>query len=49
MILEVTFEETTYNDLPHKFEAGTPNIVGVGIGASIDFINGLDRDLVSMR
>ncbi|MEC9064394.1 MAG: cysteine desulfurase, partial [Pseudomonadota bacterium] len=35
MILKVTFEETTYNDLPHKFEAGTPNIAGaVGIGAS---------------
>ena len=46
MILKVTFEETTYNDLPHKFEAGTPNIAGaVGIGASIDFISGLDRDL----
>ena len=46
MILKVTFEETTYNDLPHKFEAGTPNIAGaVGIGASIDFINGIDRDL----
>ena len=46
MILKVTFEETTYNDLPHKFEAGTPNIAGaVGIGASIDFINSLDRDL----
>ena len=46
MILKVTFEETTYNDLPHKFEAGTPNIAGaVGIGASIDFINNLDRDL----
>ena len=46
MILKVTFDETTYNDLPHKFEAGTPNIAGaVGIGASIDFINGLDRDL----
>ena len=46
MILKVTFKETTYNNLPHKFEAGTPNIAGaVGIGASIDFINGLDRDL----
>ena len=46
MILKVTFEETTYNSLPHKFEAGTPNIAGaVGIGASIDFINSLDRDL----
>ena len=46
MILKVTFEETTYNSLPHKFEAGTPIIAGaVGIGASIDFINSLDRDL----
>ena len=46
MILKVTFEETTYNSLPHKFEAGTPNIAGAGgIGASIDFINSLDRDL----
>ena len=46
MILKVTFKETTYNSLPHKFEAGTPNIAGaVGIGASIDFINSLDRDL----
>ena len=46
MILKVTFEETTYNGLPHKFEAGTPNIAGaVGIGASIDFINSLDREL----
>ena len=46
MILKVTFDETTYNGLPHKFEAGTPNIAGaVGIGASIDFINSLDRDL----
>ena len=46
MILKVTFKETTYNNLPHKFEAGTPNIAGaVGIGASIDFINSLDRDL----
>ena len=46
MIDQVTFEKTTYAGLPHKFEAGTPNIAGaVGIGASIDFINGLDRDL----
>ena len=46
MILKVTFDETTYNGLPHKFEAGTPNIAGaVGIGASIDFINSLDREV----
>jgi len=46
MILSVTFEKTTYNELPYKFEAGTPNIAGViGFGAAIDYVNaiGLDR------
>jgi cysteine desulfurase/selenocysteine lyase len=39
MIRSVTFEKTTYNDLPHKFEAGTPNIVGgIGLAAGIDYI-----------
>ncbi len=39
MIRDVTFEKTTYNDIPHKFEAGTPNIVGaIGLGAAIDYI-----------
>lgn len=39
MILEVTFEGTTYNDLPYKFEAGTPNIAGViGLGAAVDYL-----------
>ena len=39
MIKEVTFEKTTYNCLPHKFEAGTPNIVGgIGLSAAIDYI-----------
>lgn len=39
MIRSVTFEKTTYNDLPHKFEAGTPNIVGgIGFAAAIDYI-----------
>lgn len=43
MIKQVTFTETTYNELPFKFEAGTPNIAGaIGLGAAIDFINGLD-------
>ncbi len=42
MIRSVTFEETTYNDLPHRFEAGTPNIAGgVGLGAIIDYVNAL--------
>ncbi len=46
MIRSVTFEKTTYNELPFKFEAGTPNIVGgIGIGIGIDYLTsiGLDR------
>jgi cysteine desulfurase/selenocysteine lyase len=40
MILRVSFEDTTYNRLPYKFEAGTPNISGaVGLGAAIDYLN----------
>jgi cysteine desulfurase/selenocysteine lyase len=47
MILAVTFAKTTYNALPNKFEAGTPNISGgVGLGAAVEFINRLDRDAV---
>ncbi len=43
MILTVSFERTTYNALPYKFEAGTPNIVGaVGLGAAIDFLGSID-------
>jgi cysteine desulfurase/selenocysteine lyase len=46
MIRTVTFEKTTYNELPYKFEAGTPNIAGgIGMGAAFDYINkiGLDK------
>ena len=46
MIRSVTFEKTTYNDLPYKFEAGTPHIAGViGLGVAIDYIGsiGLER------
>lgn len=40
MIKEVTFEKTTYADLPHKFEAGTPNICGgIAFGAALDYLN----------
>jgi cysteine desulfurase/selenocysteine lyase len=47
MIKTVTFEKTTYNDLPHKFEAGTPNIAGgIGLKAAIDFMSGLDFEWV---
>jgi cysteine desulfurase / selenocysteine lyase len=42
MISSVTFEKTTYNKLPYKFEAGTPNISGaIGLGAALDYVNGL--------
>lgn len=48
MIKSVTFEKTVYNDLPHKFEAGTPNICGgMALGAAIDFINGIGFDLIT--
>jgi cysteine desulfurase/selenocysteine lyase len=46
MIRNVTFAKTTYNELPYKFEAGTPNIAGtIGLGAAVDYLNdiGLDR------
>jgi cysteine desulfurase/selenocysteine lyase len=45
MILSVSFEKTTYNELPYKFEAGTPNIAGViGLGAAIDWVEGIGRE-----
>ena len=45
MIDDVTFDKTTYNDVPHKFEAGTPNIAGaVGLGAALDYINRIGFD-----
>lgn len=43
MILAVTFEKTTYNAVPYKFEAGTPNVAGViGLGAAIDYLKNMD-------
>ena len=48
MIERVTFEKTTYNVLPHKFEAGTPNIVGgIGLAAAVDYLAGLDPQAVA--
>lgn len=47
MIKEVTFEKTTYNDLPYKFEAGTPNIADViAFGTAIDFIHQTGKDKI---
>jgi cysteine desulfurase/selenocysteine lyase len=47
MISEVTFEKTTFADLPHKFEAGTPNIAGViGFGVALDYMNQIGFDQI---
>ncbi len=48
MISSVTFEKTTYNTLPYKFEAGTPNIAGVvGLGAAIDYVNEIGMETIT--
>ena len=48
MIAEVTFEKTTYADLPHKFEAGTPNICGgIAFGAAIDYLNAIGFETIA--
>ena len=45
MILTVSFEETVYNEIPYKFEAGTPHIAGaIGLGAAIDYLTALGMD-----
>jgi cysteine desulfurase/selenocysteine lyase len=48
MILSVTFERTTYNHIPHKFEAGTPNIAGaIGWGAALDYLSRIGMENIS--
>jgi len=48
MIAEVTFEKTTYADVPHKFEAGTPNICGgIAFGAALDYMNSIGFDNIA--
>ena len=48
MIRTVTFEKSTYAGLPHKFEAGTPNIVGaIGLGAALDYVNAIGRERIA--
>lgn len=48
MIATVTFEETTYAELPHKFEAGTPNIAGgIAFGVALDYMNGIGYDVIA--
>lgn len=48
MIRTVTLEKSTYNDLPYKFEAGTPNIAGgIGLGAAFDYVRGIGLDAIS--
>lgn len=48
MILEVSFDNTVYNELPYKFEAGTPNIAGfIGLGAAVDYLQSLGMEKIS--
>ena len=48
MIRSVTFEKTTYNALPYKFEAGTPHIAGgIGLGAALDYVQAIGLDTIS--
>lgn len=48
MIAEVSFEKTTYASLPHKFEAGTPNICGgIAFGAALDYMNSIGFDAIA--
>ncbi|MEO8663897.1 MAG: cysteine desulfurase [Ignavibacteria bacterium] len=48
MIKSVTYDKTVFNDLPYKFEAGTPNIAGaIGLGAAIDFVNSIGHEKIS--
>lgn len=48
MIKSVTFEKTMYNDLPYKFEAGTPHIAGViGLGVAVDYVSGIGMERVA--
>ena len=50
MIKEVTFEKTTYADLPHKFEAGTPNIAGgIVLGTAVDYLNSIGFDNIQQQ
>lgn len=50
MISRVTFEKTTWNELPYKFEAGTPNMAGaVGLGAAVDYLEAIGRDKVAVH
>jgi len=48
MILSVTFAKTTYNTIPHKFEAGTPPIAAaIGLGAAVDYVSSIGMDTIA--
>jgi cysteine desulfurase/selenocysteine lyase len=50
MIREVSFDGTVFNDPPHRFEAGTPNIAGfVGLGAAVDYLTSIGMDRIETR
>ena len=50
MVANVTFEKTTYNELPFKFEAGTTNFTGaIGLATALDYLSALGREAVAER
>jgi cysteine desulfurase/selenocysteine lyase len=50
MILSVTFEKTTYNAIPYKFEAGTPPIAAaIGLGAAVDYLSAIGMDRIAAQ
>jgi cysteine desulfurase/selenocysteine lyase len=50
MISSVTFEKTSYNTLPHKFEAGTPDIAGaIGLGAALDYVSAIGLETIAVH
>jgi cysteine desulfurase / selenocysteine lyase len=50
MIDQVSFEKTTYNVIPHKFEAGTPHIAGgIGLGAAVEYVNAIGYDAIAAQ
>ncbi len=48
MIRQVTFDKSTYNELPYKFEAGTPNVAGMlGLESALDYLNTIGPDAIA--
>src|SRR5262249_22232934 len=50
MIQTVSFEKTTYNELPHKFEAGTPHVAGaIGLAAALDYVSSVGHEAIALH